>query len=253
MNNISVVIITRNEAPVLANTLQSLQGLTDDLVIVDSGSTDETIAIARQFNAHLVQTEWLGFGPTKNLGNLSTRHDWILSLDADEAIDEELKNNLQHISLTVDENSVYDLSFKTFTGNYQLRFGEYARDHHIRLFNKQQVQWDNALVHEKLVIPSHITIKKLHGYVHHYTMKDFDSYSRKLFNYAILNAQKLFNAGKKVSSVKMYLSPLTAFIINYIFKMGFLDGWRGYVAARLSAFYTFLKYAHLKELWQRGQ
>lgn len=253
MNNISVVIITRNESRILANTLQSLQELTDDLVIVDSGSTDDTITIARQFNAKVIHTEWLGFGPTKNLGNSTTRFDWILSLDADEAIDEQLKKNLQLINLPVEGNVVYDLSFKTFIGNHQLRFGEYRGDHHIRLFNKKKVEWDKALVHEKLAIPPEIAVQKLDGYVLHYTMKDFDSYSPKLFNYAALNAQKLFRAGYKNSSAKMYLAPLVAFIVNYIFKMGFLDGWRGYVAARLSAFYTFLKYVYLKELWERDK
>lgn len=251
MNNISVVIITRNEGSILGRTLQSLQGLTDDLVIVDTGSNDDTIAIARQFNASVVQSEWLGFGSTKNIGNFAAKHDWILSLDADEAIDEELKKSLHQIDLPVDGDYVYDLSFKTFIGNTQLKYGEYFGDHHIRLFNKKQVQWDTALVHEKLIIPQGVFIKKLDGYVLHYTMKSFESYSRKLFNYAALNSQKLLIAGKKPSWIKMYLSPLAMFLINFIFKMGFLDGWRGYVAARLSAFYTFLKYAYLKELTQR--
>ena len=174
-------------------------------------------------------------------------------MDADEAIDDQLKQHLLQLQLPADGQIVYDLSFKTFIGKHQLKFGEYAGDHHIRLFNKKHVQWNAALVHEKLILPAHFTVQKLKGHVLHYTMKDFESYSRKLFHYAGLNALKLFDAGKKAAPAKIYLSPFVSFVINYIFKLGFLDGWRGYTSARLSAFYTFLKYARLKELWQQDK
>ena len=164
-------------------------------------------------------SEWLGFGLTKNIGNFAAKYDWILSLDADEAIDEQLKKSLHYVHLPVKGSNVYSLSFKTFIGNTQLKYGEYLRDHHIRLFNKKQVQWDTALVHEKLIMPSRVSIKKLDGHVLHYTMKSFESYSRKLFNYASLNSQKLFIAGKKPSWLKIYLSPMAAFLINFIFNM----------------------------------
>ena len=113
---LSVVIITKNEAHIIGNTLQSLQGVSDDIVIVDSGSTDETIAICKQFNATVIQTGWDGYGANKNKGIDVARHDWILSLDADEAIDTELRAVLQNLS-PADETVVYKLSYSNFFCN----------------------------------------------------------------------------------------------------------------------------------------
>jgi glycosyltransferase involved in cell wall biosynthesis len=113
---ISVVIITKNEAHIIANTLQSLQGLSDDIVIVDSGSTDETVNICKQFNALVIETGWGGYGINKNKGIDAAKNDWILSLDADEAIDEELKQALLRLSLT-DNSEVFNIRFKNFYCN----------------------------------------------------------------------------------------------------------------------------------------
>ena len=114
--NISVVIITRNEAHIIGNTLQSLQPLISDVVIVDSGSTDDTVAICRRFNATVIETDWSGYGINKNKGIAAATNDWILSLDADEAIDEELKQALQKLPLQ-DDTEVFNIRFKNFFCN----------------------------------------------------------------------------------------------------------------------------------------
>lgn len=244
---ISVVIITKNEAHIIANTLQSLQGLTDDIVIVDSGSTDDTIAICKKMNAHVIETGWGGYGINKNMGIDAAKNDWILSLDADEAIDAELQQNLLGLELTNDEE-VFDIRFKNFFCNKWIRFGEWGFDRHIRLFNRKKVHWNNVAVHENLVFPAGVKITKLKGNILHYTVQNHREYDEKTDHYAQMNAKKYVEAGKKSDFFKQYFSPVFAFMQHYIFRLGFLDGKEGFIIAKTTARYTFLKYRYLKEM-----
>ena len=130
MQRLSVVIVCKNGAKVIGETIKSFTGLTDDILIYDNGSTDGTQDIVKQSNARLIEGNWEGFGKTKNKANALGKYDWILSLDADEAIDEELKKNLLKEELT-DEKKVFEFKFKNFLGNKWLRFGEWGNDKHI--------------------------------------------------------------------------------------------------------------------------
>ena len=245
--DISVVIITKNEAHIIANTLQSLQVVTNDIVIVDSGSTDNTVAICKKMNAIVIETDWSGYGINKNKGIEAAKNDWILSLDADEAIDAELQQSLLQLTLTNDDE-VFNIRFKNFFCNKWIRFGEWGFDWHIRLFNRKKVHWNNVAVHENLVFPGNVTVIKLKGNVLHYTVQNRQEYNAKTGYYARMNAKKYFTAGKKPSSLKQYLSPVFAFIQHYIFRLGFLDGAEGFIIAKTTARYTFLKYKYLKEM-----
>ncbi len=131
-----------------------------------------------------------------------------------------------------------------------MRWGEWGNDKHIRIFNRKVVNWDEAVVHEALKMPSSVTVKDLPGHILHRTMKDTIDYSNKMVKYALLNADKYFAQGKKSTWAKRYISPQFSFVKHYIFQLGFLDGWEGLLSARMTAFYTFLKYARLKELWR---
>jgi glycosyltransferase involved in cell wall biosynthesis len=246
---VSVVIIAKNEAHIIGQTLQSLQGLTDDVVVVDNGSTDDTEAISKQLGALVIKTAWLGYGPTKNIGIRAAKYDWILSLDADEAIDETLKTAIKKID-AADEYKVYNLNFKNFFCGKWLRYGEWGSDRHIRLFNRRLVQWDAAAVHEQLQLPPQAQTINLPGNVLHYTVNSMADYMEKTERYARLNAEKYFEQGKKSSFVKRWLSPAFGFIQNYVLRLGFLDGPEGYITAKTTARYTFLKYAYLRELWK---
>jgi glycosyltransferase involved in cell wall biosynthesis len=245
--NISVVIITKNEAHIIANTLQSLQAVTNDIVIVDSGSTDGTVAICKKFNATVIETDWGGYGINKNKGIDAAKHDWILSLDADEAIDAELQQSLLQLALT-NSNEVFNIRFKNFFCNKWIRFGEWGFDWHIRLFNRKKVQWNNVAVHENLVFPDGVIVTKIKGNILHYTVQNLAEYDAKTDYYARMNANKYVAAGKKANIFKQYFSPLFAFIQHYIFRLGFLDGKAGFIIAKTTARYTFLKYHYLKEM-----
>lgn len=247
MQFISVVIVCKNEAGIIGQTLHSLAGLTDDIIVYDTGSTDNTVEIIKQFDVHLHQGKWEGFGKTKNKAMALAKYDWILSLDADEAIDGELKQSLLILQLN-NEKAVYEIKYKNFLAEKYLKYGEWGNDKHTRLFNRKTVNWDDAPVHEQLIFPAGIVTINLAGYILHRTMKDVKDYASKMVNYAFLNAEKYYRQGKQSSWLKLRVAPGFAFFNYYILKAGFLDGHAGYLCAKMTAYYTFLKYARLKEL-----
>ena len=247
MQKLSVVIVCRNGAKVIGETIKSFSGLTDDILVYDNGSTDGTQEIVKRTEAKLFEGTWEGFGKTKNKANALAKYDWILSLDADEAIDDELKKNLLDLDLS-NEIMVYEIRFKNFLGNKWLRFGEWGDDKHIRLFNRKQIHWNDADVHESLIFPAETQTILLKGNVLHKTASGINEYRQKMINYAALNAERYFKEGKKAGGLKIIFSSVFSFIKNYFFKLGFLDGSAGFHCARVNAYYTFLKYKKLNEL-----
>lgn len=245
--NISVVIISKDEAHIIENTLQSLQALTNDIVVVDSGSTDATVTICKKYNATVIETNWGGYGINKNKGIEAAGNDWILSLDADEAIDDELLKSLLQLDLS-NGNEVFVIRFKNFFCGKWIRFGEWGFDRHIRLFNRKKIKWNTAAVHENLIFPADVAVTRLRGNILHYTVHNRSEYDAKTDYYARMNAKKYAQAGKKPIFLKQYFSPLFAFIQHYIFRLGFLDGREGFIIAKTTARYTFLKYHYLKEM-----
>lgn len=249
MQRLSVVIVCKNGANIIEETIRSFSGLTDDILVYDNGSTDGTQEKVKKTNARLAEGSWEGFGKTKNKANDLAKHDWILSLDADEAIDDELKNNLLRLDLA-DKRNIYEFKFKNFLGDKWLRFGEWGDDKHCRLFNRTITHWNNADVHESLVLPEGARIMNVAGYVIHKTAQSIEEYKTKMNRYAELNARKYFSQGKEAGILKSYLAAFFSFTKNYFFKMGFLDGAAGFHCARINAHYTFLKYRRLKQLTQ---
>ena len=248
---ISAVIITRNEGHIIGKTLQSLRGVVNDIVIIDSGSRDHTLEICRNFNANIIETGWGGYGPNKNKGIDAAKNDWILNLDADEVLDDTLRQSLMALKA---ENplEVFEMQFTNFFLEKRIRHGEWGRDKHIRLFNRRTIKWNEAAVHENLALPPCTTITLVKGTVLHYTVHSLEEYQQKTISYAMLNAQKYFEQNRKRSVIKLYLAPLFSFLKNYIFRLGFLDGAAGFMIARTTARYTYLKYAYLDEMMRKG-
>lgn len=247
MHSFSIVIVCKNEAGVIASTLESLGGITDDVIVYDNGSTDNTIEVIKKFPVRLMVGNWEGFGKTKNKANSHAKYDWILSLDADEAIDEKLKSSLSGFN-TTEEKTIYKIRFRNFLGDKPLKYGEWGRDWHMRLFNRKHVSWDEEPVHEKLIMPAGTVIKRLKGFLLHRTAENISEYAAKTVKYAMLNAEKYHRRGLKASWFKIRVAPAFTFFNYYILKAGFLDGHAGYVCAKMTAHYTFLKYSRLKEL-----
>ena len=242
-----MIIVCKDGEKKLPEVLKSVEGLGDELLFYDSGRCDRSTEIAKRFGARIVEGPWEGYGKTRFKAVLLASYDWILMLDTDEVLDDELKNSIRLIDLEK-INVAYNIRYKNFFGDKFIRFGEWGNDYHVRLANRQGIQTDEEIVHEKLFFQRGVEVKTLQGSIHHYTVKDAHHYTIKQMGYAWLCAEKYLRQGKRATILHLLLSPPFTFFKNYIFKLGFLDGWYGFVCAKMSAWYTFLKYARLKEL-----
>jgi glycosyltransferase involved in cell wall biosynthesis len=244
---VSIVIITKNEADTIENCIIKAKRITDDIVIIDNGSTDDTLIIAADYGCRIYKKPWQNYGANKNLGNELAKYNWILSIDADEIPDHELISSLHHITLG-DANVVYDIRFCSYYGMQPVRYGNWGREHHIRLFNRNKVKWTETTVHETLILNDAIKIKKIKGQLHHYTIKDVEEYDQKSNYYAKLCAEQYFKKGRRANAVKTLFSPLFAFVKSYIILMGFLDGRIGWLIAKTNFINTRRKYIYLERI-----
>lgn len=244
---VSVVIITKNEAEIIGSSISKARLITDDIVVIDNGSTDNTSEIALEMGCRVYQKNWESYAANKNKGITLAKYDWILSIDADEVPDDELIKALHQLKLDKPD-TVYDIKFKSYFGKKLIRFGKWGRDHHIRLFNRTLVQWQDSPVHETLLLPHGIKQKRIAGNLHHYSVNNNAECQYKAILYAKLSAKSYYNNGKKATFVKQYISPAFNFIKNYIVYLGFLDGEEGLAIAQASIKHTRLKYYFLKKM-----
>lgn len=249
---ISVVIICKNEAHIIGKTIKAAQPVAGEVLVYDTGSTDDTISIAKALGARVIEGPWEGYGKSKQEAIKAAANDWILNLDSDEVPSPGLQQVLANLTLD-NEKVVYKMPFKNFLGRVPLMYGEFGFDAHIRLFNRKWVNWNSGSVHEKLLVPPDVRVQKLKGYILHYTMKDTAEFATKSVTYGLLNAEQYFRNGKKASWVKQFVSPAFTFFKSYIIQLGFLEGWAGLFAARMSSLYTYIKYTRLRELWDEAE
>lgn len=244
---VSVVMITKNEGGIIADSIRMAKLITDDIVIVDNGSTDNTLSIAAEYGCRIYQKAWDGYGANKNKGIELARYDWILSLDADEIAGVDLIHAIHNLGFD-DPRVVYDIKYRSYFGKKLIRFGKWGRDHHVRLFNRTLVKWTDSPVHETLLFPAKVKTKRLSGYIHHYSVNNNTECQSKAVYYAKLSAQSCYQTGKKATFTKLYLSPAFNFIKNYILFLGFLDGAEGLAIAKAAIKHTRLKYLFLKKM-----
>lgn len=236
----SIVLIAKNEAANISACLKPLQGLTDDILVIDGFSTDGTVEICQGLGARVIPYKWLGYSGTKNFGNEQAKYDWILSMDADEVVSEELFNSLKN--LQIEENTVYALDRMTDLYGTWIKHSGWYPDWKIRLFNKKQVYWEGDFVHESLFVPSGFKTVKLKGILEHYSYKNAEDHFLRIERYAQLSADELAAQGKKATFVKLYLSPIARFIKTLFFQRGILDGKAGWTIAKRNAWLVYRKY-----------
>lgn len=246
---VSIVIITKNESDAIRACIKAAQQVTDDIVIIDNDSTDQTPDIAAELGCHVFHENWDGYGANKNKGAAYAKYDWILSIDADEIPDEELIRAIHTLKLD-DELYIYDIRFRSYYGNKVIYHGSWGRDHHIRLFNRTWVKWDSQFVHEALLLPPGIKVEPLSGHMHHYSVKDKKESHSKTVYYARLSAEKYYLCGKKATTLKLYIAPIFHFLKNYIVFLGVLDGRAGWEIAWMISRHTRLKYRLLKNMYK---
>jgi glycosyltransferase involved in cell wall biosynthesis len=231
--------------------LNALQQVCDEILLLDSQSDDGTQEICKQFGVKIVQQAFLGFSQTKNLGNGMAKNNWILSIDADEVLSDELISTLQRLPL--EHGKVYSLDRLTnYCGQWIHHCGWYP-DWKVRLFNRNDVEWQGEFVHETLKIPLDFQVVKLSGKLFHYSYKDSDDHLQRIEKYAQLSALEQFQKGKKATIIKKYLSPAARFFRTYFFKKGYLDGKAGWTISRRNAWMVRLRYRYLQEMWAKNQ
>jgi glycosyltransferase involved in cell wall biosynthesis len=247
---VSVVIITKNEAIHIVDCIQSAKQISGDIIIVDTGSTDDTIALARQQGAKVMAERWSGYGHARNTGAKGAVNDWILSLDADERISAEMAAAIR--TCRFEHGTIYKVKRINYIGGRQIRFGPHGSDHPTRLYNRHEAAWDLWPVHEGLICKA-ATVKKIGGAIQHYSASSLAHYKEKMEQYAVLSSRKYQQQGKKATWIKRHLAPSFHFIKACIFQLGFLDGYTGLVIAKTISHYTSLKYRYLHELNKAGK
>lgn len=244
---ISAVLITLNAATQLEACLRSL-AFCAEIIVVDSGSTDGTQALAMAHGARVVHCDWRGFGPQKHFAVTQATHDWVLCLDADERVSLVLQESIQQIGAAPKFGAYRFARCNRFMGRY-LRHGEGYPDWSLRLFDRRQAHWSTDAVHEKVVPDGAVGI--LNGDLLHDSAESLDSYLTKQNRYTTLAAEAAFANGKRASWLYVVISPLVRFVKFYFFKLGLLDGLPGLVHILIGCGNSFAKYAKMIALQRK--
>lgn len=243
LNQISVTILAKNAQKTLFECLKSVERF-DEVILLDNQSDDETLKIAQEFsNVKIYQSEFIGFGALKNLALSYAKNDWILSLDSDEVLEEGLIEEIAQMQFQRGE--YYCFLRKNFYQGEWIRGCGWHPDWVKRIFNKKEICFDNALVHEGLRISKHIKEKRLHGAIKHYSFEDISHLLDKMQRYSSLWAQQ--NPHRSSSPIGAILRGVWVFVRNYFFKRGFLYGYKGFIISVCNALGAFFKYMKLYE------
>lgn len=240
---LSVAVITFNEENHIRRTLESVKWA-DEIVIVDSGSTDRTVEISREYTDKIIQHDWLGFAAQKNLAIDKTTGDWVLSLDADEPVEPSLATEIRTIISSPDVHAGYFIPRKTFFLGKQIRHGGWYPDYNLRLFQKGKGRFEDRAVHESVKVRG--TTGKTKHAILHYAYTDLASYLSSIDKYSTLAVQVMAGNGIskfKTGWVNILLRPLFTFLYKYIFRLGFMDGKHGLILNLFHSWYVFAKYA----------
>jgi glycosyltransferase involved in cell wall biosynthesis len=244
---ISAVLITQDCEGSLPATLAAL-AFCDEIVVVDSGSSDQTVELAREAGARVIQTSWRGFGPQKQFAVDQAAHDWVLCVDSDEIVTEPLRDCMLEVLRAPQFRAYQFARCNRFIGRY-LRHGEGYPDWSLRMFDRRRARWSDDVVHEKVITLE--AVGQLEGDLLHHSEEAIESYLAKQNRYTTLAAEALAQEGAVVSVAKLLWSPAFRFIKFYLLRGGFLDGAPGFIHIVIGCFNSFAKYAKLIELRAR--
>ena len=248
MTKLSAVIITLNEERNIGRCIDSMQGVADEIIVVDSGSNDKTEAICKEKGVRFVYNEWKGYIEQKNYANSLAQHEYILSIDADEALSDRLRQSV----IKEKENfgsDAYEMNRLTNYCGKWIRHSGWYPDRKLRIFHRDKYEWGGERIHEQMVAKqAQTSIERLDGDLHHYSYYSIAQHIAQANHFTDMTAALAVEKGKKSGMLKIIFSPWVKFIRDYIIKLGFLDGYYGYVVCRISAQATFMKYAKIRQL-----
>lgn len=247
MNKLSVIIITKNEAQRITDCLQSVKWA-DEIIVLDSGSSDNTIALCQQFTDKIYEVDWPGYGIQKNRALEKAQYDWVLSIDADEILSQELQKEIQLLLQSSLSHSAYSIPRLSKYCHKYLYYGDWKNDQCIRLFKRTRATFKNVPVHEELMVDG--SVGNLKSCLLHNSFQNLEQVLHKVNEYSSLGAKLHFETQKSASLSKAILHGLWTFFRSYVLKLGFLDGREGFIMAFSNAegcYYRYLKLLYLRE------
>jgi glycosyltransferase involved in cell wall biosynthesis len=247
MIGISAVIITFNEERNIRRCLESLEGIAEEIIVVDSFSTDKTRDICKNFAVTFIQHPFTGHIEQKNFALTQATNDYVLSLDADEAVSPGLKTAILDVKNNPHKDGYTMNRLSNYCGKW-IHHGSWYPDTKLRFFNRHKTRWCGINPHDKAELTPGGTLEHLKGDLFHYSYYAVDEHLRKLDYFSTIAAESYFNAKKKAGLFKIIINPAFAFFRDYFLRFGFLDGYYGLIIAYLTAFYTRMKYVKLKFL-----
>jgi hypothetical protein len=250
MNRLSICIITLNEAHDLPRLLKSIQGLGEEIVVVDSGSTDQTVEIAGAAGGRVLTRAWTNYADQKNFAASQAQEDWILLLDADEEVSEELRRSIFNWKSKEPQFAVYEMARLTWFLGAWIHHSRWYPDRQRRLYHRRKTQFVGA-IHESLEFQG--KIGRLGGDLLHYTARNLEEQLRKTEEYSTVAARTMYGSGRRSwRAAKWFATPWT-WLQYFVLGAGFLDGYRGFVIARLAAHTVWLKYCKLGALVEESK
>lgn len=246
MSDLTVIILTKNEESNIVEVVRNAKIITDNVLVIDSGSTDDTVSLAKENGASVIFREWDDdFSAQRNFALDYVKSQWVLYLDADERLNDSLCNSVKEV-VKDNKPAMYRIIRRNSAFGKDFRYGVLGPDSVIRLFPKDKVRWQDK-VHERPV--GDLPVITLKGYMKHYTYRTFEQYIQKMNQYSSIGAQNYYEKKKKVNIFNDFVfRPFFAFIKMYFLKKGFLEGWLGFVLSLNYANYTLNKYIKLKLL-----
>ncbi len=247
---LSAVVIALNEERRIVPCLESLS-FADEIVVVDSGSTDGTVAAARRFTEKVQPVAWKGFGPQKQAAVALAAHDAVLSVDCDERVTPALADEIRAVLSGESMRAGYSVPRRTFLRTKEIRHCGWYPDRTVRLFDRTRARFTDDIVHERVVVSGDIGV--LRNHLLHYSFDGFGDILRKMDRYTDLSARKMFEEGRRCGLADLAVRPGLAFLKTYVLRLGFLDGAEGIEIASAAAIHVFAKYAKLRDLARAGE
>lgn len=252
---ISACVIAKNEADRIGPCLESLS-FCDEIVVLDSGSTDGTQDLCRAAGARVVETDWPGWVKQKNRAAEAATHDWVLSLDADERVDSILRASIEALRRgrlgSPGTPWAYEVKRKVWYLGRWIRHGGWYPEWRARLFHRGHARWGGVDPHDRIEAEGK-TARIQEGDLEHYTYRSMEDHLRQIILFTGEGAAQMHARGRRASWLDLWFRPLWRFVHVYVIRLGFLDGRAGYVVARLGAYFTFLKYARLWDLTRQAE
>jgi len=248
--SLSVIIITKNEEASIGNCISSV-AWADEIVVVDSGSTDGTENICRQYTDNFYTNDWSGFGPQKNKALAMASKDWVLSLDADEMVSPELRREMEYLMTNPEAHAAFVIPRRSsYCGKFMHHSGWWP-DYVTRLFRKGSARFSDDLIHERIIVDG--SLGRLKHPIIHAAFEDMDEVLETMNRYSTIGAKMMYERGKRSTLSKAILHGLWSFFQTYVVRAGFLDGREGFMLALSNAEGTYYRYLKLMLLAEKAQ